>query len=157
MRFQDCLDFVLKNPNGFAATTEGDQPHVRLLTVWRADQTGIYFYLPKFKPVYRQLRENPKIEIAFHQPAGPGELITVPDIGTFPSTGTLLRITGRFEYLTGAETRPQLFALQPWLTKLGDGTDNPLIAIFRIAQGTFCFWTFANNSQSNPAPKIDFP
>lgn len=35
--------------------------------------------------------------------------------------------------------------------------DNPMIAIFRIAEGEFSFWTLENNFQSNPAPKITFP
>lgn len=157
MNFQDCIDFVLKNPNGFAATTDGDQPHVRPLTVWRADGTGIYFYLPKFKSVYRQLLDNPKIEIAFHQPGTPQDLITLPVLGIVPSTGILLRITGRFEFLEDADTRKRLFYIYPWLKQLGDGTDNPMIAIFRIAQGEFSFWTLENNSESNPAPKISFP
>ena len=145
MNFQDCIDFVLKNPNGFTATAEGDQQHVRPLTVWRADETGIYFFLPKFKQVYRQLRENPKIEIAFHQP------------GTPPDLGTLLRVTGRFEFLDDTDTRKRLFDMHPWLKQLGDGTDNPMVAIFRIAEGEFSFWTWENNSPSNPAPKISFP
>jgi pyridoxamine 5'-phosphate oxidase len=157
MKFQDCIDFVLKNPNGFTATAEGDQPHVRPLTVWRADGTGIYFFLPKFKPVYRQLRENPKTEIAFHQPGTPQDLLTLPDLGTVTGIGTLLRVTGRFEYLEDADTRKQLFDIHPWLKQLGDGTDNPMIAIFRIAEGEFSFWTLENNFQSNPASKISFP
>jgi uncharacterized pyridoxamine 5'-phosphate oxidase family protein len=144
MNFQDCIDFVLKNPNGFTATAEGDQPHVRPLTVWRADETGIYFFLPKFKQVYHQLRENPKTEIAFHQP------------GTPPDLGTLLRVTGRFEFLDDTDTRKRLFEVAPWLKQLGDGIDNPMVTIFRIAEGEFSFWTCENNSQSNPAPKIRF-
>ncbi len=157
MNFQDCIDFVLKNPNGFTATVEGDQPHVRPLTVWWADESGIYFYLPRFKRVYRQLRENPKIEIAFHQPGTPSDLRTLPYLGTVPDIGTLLRITGRIEYLDDTKTRKRLFDIHPWLKQLGDGTDNPMIAIFRIAEGEFSFWTLENNFESNPAPKISFP
>lgn len=157
MNFQDCIDFVLKNPNGFAATAEGDQPHVRPLTVWLADETGIYFYLPKFKSVYRQLRENPKIEIAFLKPPAPEDVITLPVIGTVASTGTLLRMTGCLECLEDTGTRKRLFDLHPWLKQLGDGTDNPMIAVFRISAGEFSFWTLANNSESNPAFKIRFP
>ena len=154
--FQDCIEFVLKNPNGFAATSEDAQPHVRPLTVWRADETGIYFFLPKFKAVYQQLRNNPKAEIAFHQPASPGDFINLPVIGPVQSTGTLLRITGQLEFLEDSETRRQLFNTYPWLKQLGDGTENPMIAVFRIAEGEFSFWTLANNSESNQAPKIRF-
>jgi len=92
---------VLKNPDGFTATAEGDQPHVRPLTVCLADVTGIYCYMPKFKSAYRQLRENPKIEIAFHQPATPQDL------------GTLLRVTGRFGFLDNTDTRKRFFEMHP--------------------------------------------
>ena len=49
--------------------------------------------------------------------------------------------------------RRRLFAVHPWLLRLGDGADNPMIAVFRIASGTFSFWTLENNSQSHPAPQ----
>ncbi|MDQ5986290.1 MAG: hypothetical protein CSYNP_02011 [Syntrophus sp. SKADARSKE-3] len=157
MNFQDCIEFVLNNPNGFTATVEGDQPHVRPLTAWRADGTGIYFFLPKFKPVYHQLRENPKIEIAFHQLSTPADFVTLPVLGAVPGIGTLLRITGCIEFLEDSDTRKILFDIHPWLKQLGDGTENPMISIFRIAQGEFSFWTLVNNFESNPAPKIRFP
>lgn len=112
MNFQDCIDFVLKNP---------------------------------------------KVEIAFHQPAAPQEFRTLPEPGTVPDSGTLLRVTGCSEFLADADTRKRLFDLHPWLKQLGDGTDNPMIAIFRIAEGECSFWTLENNFQSTPAPKITFP
>ena len=64
MNFQDCIDFVLKNP---------------------------------------------KIEIAFHQPAAPSDLVTLPDLGTVASIGTLLRVTGRLEFARRASI--------PWISK----------------------------------------
>lgn len=66
MSFQDGMEFVLQNPNGFTATAEGDQPHVRPLPVGRADETGIYSYLPEFKQVYTQLRKRKHLDV---QPA----------------------------------------------------------------------------------------
>jgi uncharacterized pyridoxamine 5'-phosphate oxidase family protein len=153
MNFQDCIDFIVKYPDGFVATVENDQPRVRPLTVWRADATGFYFYLPKFKRVYSQLRAHPKVEIAFFRPPGPGDVATLPGLGTVPGTGTLLRITGQCEFLEDGEIRRRLFAVHPWLLRLGDGADTPMIAVFRIASGTFSFWTLENNSQSHPAPQ----
>ncbi len=49
MTFQECIDFMKRNPNGFLATASGDNPHVRPMTVWLADETGIYFYTSRIK------------------------------------------------------------------------------------------------------------
>lgn len=78
-------------------------------------------------------------------------------MGTVPGIGTLLRIMGRVEFSEDAQIRKELFDLHPWLKELGDGTDNPMIAIFRIAEGEFSFWILENNSESNPVKKIRFP
>ena len=83
-----------------------------------------YLLLPtQIQRGYRQLRENPKVEIAFHQPAAPQALRTLPELGTVPGIGTLLRITGRFEFLEDVDTRKWLFDVNPWLKQLGEGTD----------------------------------
>jgi len=78
-------------------------------------------------------------------------------LGTGPGTGTLLHITGRVKFSEDAQTRKELFSLHPWLKELGDGTENHMIAIFRIAEGEFSFWILVNYSESNPSKKIRFP
>lgn len=144
MTYADCLAFVDKVPTGFLATVEGDRPHVRPMTVWLADGTGIYFYTSAVKPLVAQLRANPKVEIAFHQPGAP------PDIGQ------VLRIAGAVEFVADPDIRRRLYAKFAWLKRIGDGNpDSPTILVFRMASGRFNVWTWENNV--NPGPWVEFP
>ena len=121
MNFGDCIQYVKKAPNGFLATVEGEKPHVRPMTVWLADKSGIYFYTSVVKPLASQLLTNPNVEIAFHQPGIP------PDIGT------VLRIAGRIELVEDMNIRRKLYETFTWLKQIGTGTPNsPTIVIFRI-------------------------
>jgi len=64
---QQILEFLNANPDFQLATVEGNIPHVRTLMLHKADETGIYFMVGKFKDVYRQLSLNPNIELCFHK------------------------------------------------------------------------------------------
>jgi len=144
MTFQECIDFMKRNPNGFLATASGDNPHVRPMTVWLADETGIYFYTSRIKSLVSQLEKNPNIEIAFHQPAKP------PDIDA------ILRISGRIEFVEDMAIRTRLYEAFSWLKEIGTGRpDSPTIVVFRIPQGQFNYWTWENNV--NPGPWVEFP
>jgi pyridoxamine 5'-phosphate oxidase len=43
MDFKDCVDFANETKTCYLATVEGDQPRVRALGMWYADETGFYF------------------------------------------------------------------------------------------------------------------
>ena len=144
MTFNEALEFVRRNPNGFLATLDGDQPHVRPMTVWLADMTGLYFYTSKVKPLMAQLLAHPRVEIAFHQP------------GTPPDLGRLLRLAGRIEIVEDMDIRTRLYEALPWLKQIGTGKpDCPFIVVFRMPAGQFNFWTWENNVK--PGPWIPFP
>ena len=144
MTFQECIDFMEKTPNGFLATAIRDKPHVRPMTVWLADETGIYFYTSRIKSLVSQLEMNPNVEIAFHQPAQP------PDIGS------ILRISGCIEFVEDMSIRIRLYEKFSWLKEIGTGRpDNPTIVVFRIPKGQFNYWTWENNV--NPGPWVEFP
>jgi pyridoxamine 5'-phosphate oxidase len=144
MTFEDCIEYIEKNPNCFLATAEGEKPHVRPLTVWLADQSGIYFYTSAVKPLFSQLLANPHVETAFHQP------------GTPPDIGSILRIRGRIEIVADLRIRTKLYKKYTWLKEIGTGTpDSPTIVVFRIPAGDFNFWKWENNV--NPGPWLQFP
>ncbi|MBU4277887.1 MAG: pyridoxamine 5'-phosphate oxidase family protein [Proteobacteria bacterium] len=144
MTFAECLEFVQRNSTGFLATVEEQKPHVRPMTVWLADDTGVYFYTSLVKPLAAQLRANPQVEIAFHQPGPP------------PEIGVVLRIAGRIEFVQDMKIRERLYATYDWLKQIGTGTpDCPTIVVFRIAGGRFNYWTWENNI--NPGPWVPFP
>ncbi|HEY3276238.1 MAG TPA: pyridoxamine 5'-phosphate oxidase family protein [Syntrophorhabdaceae bacterium] len=144
MTFEDCVRHMEKTPVGFLATVEGEKPHVRPMTVWRADQRGIYFYTSRVKPLVSQLSTNPHVEIAFHEP------------GVAPDVGTVLRIAGRMEVVEDMKIRQRLYETFTWLKEIGTGTpDSPTIAVFRISSGSFNFWRWEHNL--NPGPWVPFP
>lgn len=144
MTFQESIDFMKRNPNGFLATAIGDKPHVRPMTAWLADETGIYFYTSRIKSLVSQLEKNPNVEIAFQQPAKP------PDIDS------ILRIAGPIEFVEDMAIRSRLYETFPWLKEIGTGRpDSPTIVVFRIPQGQFNYWTWENNV--NPGPWVEFP
>ena len=43
MNIQDCIKFTNENPICSLATVDNDQPRVRMLGFWFADETGFYF------------------------------------------------------------------------------------------------------------------
>jgi len=43
MHINDCIQFSNAHPLCHLATAEGDQPRVRALGFWFADETGFYF------------------------------------------------------------------------------------------------------------------
>jgi uncharacterized pyridoxamine 5'-phosphate oxidase family protein len=142
MTFNEAVAYVRRSSNGFLATTEGDEPHVRPMTVWRADETGFYFYTSRVKPILSQIEAHPKVEIAFHEP------------GTSPDIGTVLRIAGKAEIVDDMDVRRNLWDIMPWLEEIGS-PDTPTIVVFKIASGRYNFWTWEN--KVSPGPWIQFP
>ncbi|HRT84880.1 MAG TPA: pyridoxamine 5'-phosphate oxidase family protein [Bacteroidales bacterium] len=144
MTFQECIDYIKRNPTGFLATAIGDIPHVRPMTVWLADETGIYFYTSSVEHLMSQLNANQKIEIAFHEQ------------GTKPDLDSILRIAGTIEFVEDMKIRTLLYETFSWLKTIGTGKpDSPTIVVFRLPRGKFNYWTWENNV--NPGPWIDFP
>ncbi len=133
-----------RNPDGFLATASEGKPHVRPMTVWLTDETGIYFYTSRVKPLVSQLEKNPNVEIAFHQ------------LGTPPDMDSILRISGRIEFVADMAIRTRLYERFSWLKTIGTGKpDSPTVVVFRIPQGQFNYWTWENNV--NPGPWVEFP
>ena len=49
MDFKDCIKFANETPVCYLATADGDQPRVRALGFWFADETGFYFQIGAVK------------------------------------------------------------------------------------------------------------
>ena len=68
MNREAILAFLNANPGCHLATVEGDQPRVRGMFMYRADEHGIIFHTGAFKSLYSQLRGNKKVEICLNSP-----------------------------------------------------------------------------------------
>lgn len=143
MNFQDCIRFVNENSLCFIATADGDQPRVRALRMWFADEKGFYFQTESVKAIYKQLQKNNKVELCFHAP-GQG-------------AGTMLRVTGKVEFLDNPSLKSKVLEDRPFLKGIGIKTpDDPLLIIFRVYSGEAYFWTMANNMKESEIERIKF-
>ncbi len=140
MDFNDCVDFANENPVAWLATSEDNQPHVRAMGMWYADETGFYFQSSSMKELVNQIKNNNKIEIAFFK----------PDEGT----GTMLRVEGKAEIIDDFEMKKLCLEDRPFLKDFGLTAESDELFIFRISSGKAYFWTMATNL--NPKDIIEF-
>lgn len=132
MELKDCIKFANGTPVCYLATAEGDQPRVRALGFWFADETGFYFQIGAMKDMYGQLQENRKVEACFWQPEE-------------QNTGTMLRVAGEVEFVDDPELKKKVLEDRPFLKEFGMTFDHPGLIIFRIAKGDAYFWTMETN------------
>jgi len=131
MNKQDCIKFANENPVCSFATVENDQPRVRLLGFWFADETGFYFQTGTVKEMTKQIKANPKVEVCFYKHEG--------------MIGTMLRVAGEVEFLADRSLKEKVINDRPFLKSFGLSADSPGLVIFRISHGQAHFWTMENN------------
>ena len=129
MTSKEILKLVNENPAFHLATVEGDQPRVRGMLLFRADENGFIFHTASTKDVFRQMKENPKAEMCFS------------------CGGTQIRVTGVMEQVFNEELRAEIFAhpsrkfLQAWVA---NGIDN-LLQVFIMKDCSAVTWTMETN------------
>lgn len=142
--FQDCIKFVNEEiPQRICSfsTAEGDQPHVRILSMCFADEKGFYFQTESVKSVYKQLKKNNKVELCFLS----------------PKTMVMMRVTGKVEFLDDPGLKSKIYNERPFLKKAGiQGPDDPLFVIFRVGSGEAWFWTIADSMKEAQIERIKF-
>jgi len=131
MTIQDCIKFTNENPICYLATAENDQPRVRALGFWFADETGFYFQTGVTKDFYHQLKKNPKTEVCFYKHEN--------------MIGSMLRIAGTVEFLDDTKLKERVMEDRPFLKSFGLTIHSPGLIIFRVAHGQAHFWTMENN------------
>jgi uncharacterized pyridoxamine 5'-phosphate oxidase family protein len=142
--FQDCVKFANEQiPQRICSfsTAEGDQPHVRILSMCFADEKGFYFQTEALKSVYKQLQKNNKVELCF----------------LAPKTMVMMRVTGKAEFLSDSNLKTKIYNERPYLKNVGiKGPDDPLFVIFRVGSGEAWFWTIADSTKEAQIERIKF-
>ena len=145
MELKDYIEFANKNPACYVATTDGDQPRVRGLLMWFADESGFYFHTGTPKNVCKQLKKNPKLEVCFMaQSQDPAEM-------------KMMRLAGKVEFIDDLNLKARLLEERPFLKAIGTGKpDNPLLAVFKIYTGEAHFWMMKNNMRETEVERVRF-
>jgi pyridoxamine 5'-phosphate oxidase len=143
MDFQECIHFAHENRVCYVATVEGDQPRIRPLGLWFADEKGFYFQTESVKAIYHQLKNNNKIELCFY--------------AATPPPGKVMRVTGKIEFVDDLALKSKVLTDRPFLKGLGiKEPGDPLLVLFRVASGELYFWTMADNMKEAQIERIKF-
>lgn len=126
---EEIYQLMNDNPVFHLATTEGDQPRVRGMLLFKADENGIIFHTASTKDVFAQIMKNPKAELCFQ------------------GKGSQIRVTGVLELVNDENLKNEIYShpsrkfLQSWKD---NGIDS-LLQIFRLKNGRAVEWTMATN------------
>jgi pyridoxamine 5'-phosphate oxidase len=124
------FQFLNENPAFSLATSEGTTPHVRTLMLHKADQSGIYFMVGKYKDVYRQLSLNPSVELCFHK------------------DNFQVRISGQVEKLDkDLDLKQEILKARPFMKPWIDQAGLKYMGVFRVKNGVATTWSLETEMQ----------
>ena len=141
MSIKEYADFANENKTCYLATVEGDQPRVRAVGMWYADETGFYFQAQTVKAVCKQLEKNPKVEVYY----------------CTKDFNKVMRVSGKVRFITDEKIRARCIEERPFVKDFGiTEPGNPLLAVFQIYTGEAYFWSFADSMKEADIPRVKF-
>jgi len=131
MYASEIFDFMRANPGCHLATTEGDQPRVRGMLLYRVDEQGMVFHTGTTKALWRQILSNPKVEVAFLD----------------PQTHHQVRVEGLAEPVSDEALKAQIVRERPALQPIVDALGLERIGVFRVKPLRAAQWSLETNLQ----------
>ncbi len=131
----EVLGLIAKNPVFFLGTTEGDQPRVRGMLTYSADESGIVFHTGNMRDLYKQVVNNSKVELCFND----------------YKTSTQVRISGILEEIKDNTLKdeianhPTRTFLKPWVDSMSKQEFYDSFVIYRLKGGLASVWSMAKN------------
>jgi len=129
MTKEEILEFVTKNPVCSLATIDGNQPRVRTIMLYKADENGIIFCTGRDKAVHKQLQANPAVELCFYN----------------AEQGLQVRIEGAVEMLDDLELKKKVVEvfsfLKPWVESQG----YEVMICYHLKNARAVTWTMETN------------
>jgi len=125
MNKNEILRFINNNPVFFLATCQGDEPRVRGMRIYQANDEGIFFNTSKDKNLYRQLKSNPSVEMCF-----------------FDGDCTQIRIRGQAHLAGQEDYKEQMCQKTP---QMRDFIMDGGIAVFRLTQAKAKVWEMGSD------------
>jgi uncharacterized pyridoxamine 5'-phosphate oxidase family protein len=115
----------------YLATVDGNKPRVRPFGFVMELKGKLYFGTNDTKPSYRQLRENPQMEIC-----------------ACKDGKTWLRVSGTAVLDPSPETKGKAFEAAPHLKEMYGRPDAPALSLFYIADGEAVFSSFGGEDRT---------
>jgi pyridoxamine 5'-phosphate oxidase len=137
MNKTQILDFINTNPVCHLATADGDQPRVRGMMMYKADDNGIIFHTGDFKDLYQQLKKNPKVEICFNS----------------SDQRNQVRVCGIAEFIDKMDLKKEIVSARPFMKPQIDRQGYNMLIVFRVKNLKAATWSMATNFE--PTTYID--
>lgn len=138
MTKQEIIDFISENPVCALATCEGDQPRVRSMMTFRADDQGLLFITGTQKDMNRQLLANPKVELCYF----------------VPPKGLQLRVTGSFVRVEDDGLKAEVFEKFAFLKPMAEQYGYGAFTLWRLPRGAATLWN--QERAMEPLEKMEF-
>jgi pyridoxamine 5'-phosphate oxidase len=140
--FKDYARFADANRTCYLATIDGDQPRVRCLGMWYADETGFYFQAQNVKAMCHQLRKNPRAEVYFSS----------------KNFRRIMRVYGRVRFIDDdMKMRAKCIKERPFVKNFGiTKPSDKLLEVFHLYTGEAYFWTFKDSMKEARIPRVKF-
>jgi uncharacterized pyridoxamine 5'-phosphate oxidase family protein len=133
MTKNEIIKFMNENPVFALATDDSTQPRVRyMMTSFADEENGITFCTGKAKDLYKQLCENPAVELCYIS----------------SDHGMQVRVTAAADDVDDLElkkaTVEKFEFLKPWIEQ--EGYD--AMAVFRLKNAKATIWTMETNKEA---------
>lgn len=116
----EVIEFLKENRDGYLATNDNDQPRVRIFQFQFEENGKLFFITSNKKPVWDQLKKNPKVEFC------------IMSNNMFP----YLRITGNIGFSNDSKHKKIGFELSPLVRAVFKTVDNPDLEAIYIENGS---------------------
>ena len=130
----EIIQFLNANPACHLATADGNQPRVRGMLMYRADEQGILLHTGSAKDLCKQMIANPRVELCFFN----------------AKDSVQVRVTGKAELVEDQNLKEEIVANRPFMKPWVDQHGYKLIAVFRVKNAAAIVWTMATNLE----PKV---
>lgn len=130
---EEIFELIRKNPAFFLATVEADQPRVRGMLLYKADENGIIFHTGIMKDLYAQVVKNPKVELCFN------------------GQDTQVRVSGELEIVDDNNLKDEISEhptrkfLKPWKESGDLKGFYETFVVFKLKNGIATTWNIENN------------
>ncbi len=118
----EVLQFLVDNRTFYFATVEDGQPRVRPFGFVMKYKGKLYFCTGSMKPVFRQLKANPRFELCVNS-----------------KENEWLRLSGRAVFVDDLEARKQAFREAPGVAGIYKDPASPGFALFYIENAEAVF------------------
>ncbi len=138
MNKQEIIEFINKNPACHLATCEKQQPRVRGMLTYKADDKGILFTTGTTKDLYQQILANPNVELCYFN----------------KESNTQVRVTGKVKIVDDLDLKKQIVKDFSFLQPIVDQFGYETLTVFRVTPAEALVWTFATNLEPKKPIKM---